>query len=186
MNTDTAALFDFLDCQRTNDTMHHYPSTQATLRLAAFRSLPILWAHAKDPDMVWVATRPGVLMADEWRKFLAHRIAKHVIPALSPMIAVHVLPVIHSYGEGTATDTDLQNAGRGVSAGLLALLRGSSQPDDALLSALHILERVCCPSRFEPWTTWSSSGHLPLLREDLTGHGAWLRANTTPTFLHRS
>lgn len=183
MHPDTAALFDFLDRQRTNDTLQHYPSTRATLRLAAYRSLPILWSQANDSDMVWVATRPGVLMADDWRKFLAHRIAKHVGPAISHSSLDHVPSVILKYGEGAATDTDLANAGREVSAALLALLRGPSLPHCALLSALHILEHVCSP-RFKAWDLWSNDGPLPFLREDLTGHGDWLRAHTTPTFLH--
>lgn len=172
-------LTEFLD--------RHNACEKGRKRAAAFPSLEDAWQNCNPVDLIWAATRPGVLTDRELRMFAVF-CARSVQHLMKDPRSIAAIDVAERHANGEATDDELRAAWFGAAnasayaagaartasprtACAAASARHSASASDANADALSAALSAACASA-------SDADAIAASKQQ----SAWLRQNTKPNF----
>jgi hypothetical protein len=139
-------------------------------RAAAFASLEDAWQNCSHEDLIWVATRPGVLTDKELRLFAVF-CARSVQHLMTDPRSRDAIDVAERYADGLATDDELRSACADASDAARATTYTSAADDAAYTAAYISVARAADAARTAAYTSAARKRQTE-----------WLRQNTKPNF----
>jgi hypothetical protein len=164
----TMTLEQFLD--------KHNACLDGRVRAAVFASLEDAWQNCTPADLIWVATRPGVLPDREIRMFAVF-CARSVQHLLKDPRSRDAITVAERHANGEATDDELRSAYAAACAACAAC--ATCAADDKLRSAYAAACAAHAAAAYAAAHAAHAAAAYAAAREQ---QAAWLRKNTKPNF----
>lgn len=161
----------------------HRACSDGRKRAAAFPSLEDAWQTCTPEDLIWVATRPGVLTDRELRRFSVF-CARSVQYLMTDQRSIAAVDVAERHANGEATDDELHAAAYAARAAAYAAASAAYAAARAAGSAAyaHAASAHAASANYAASADVAASADAAASAAARKRQAAWLRQNTTPNF----